>query len=277
MSDWPVAWPPSALLAAAAVLYYLGGRLSAGPRNRRGIAFYAGLATVALAIDSPVDAYADRLFWVHMTQHVLLTMVAPPLILLGRPWPRLIRPLPRMLRLPAARSVLAGATLGPARAVGRFLASPLPAFILFNATLLVWHVPYLYDLTLRNETVHELEHGLFFGTALLFWPHLLPVARPRLPDAWRVAYGTGALLISWLLAVTLGIAAHPLYGGYAALVHRPLGLSALADQQLAAGIMWVPGSVPYCIALFVAAYRWLDPAAGSRRRRVGLDLRPRET
>jgi cytochrome c oxidase assembly factor CtaG len=276
--NWPVNWPLSALFVAA-VLYYLGGRLSVGPRSRRGIAFYAGLATVALAIDSPIDAYADRLFWVHMTQHVLLTMVAPPLILLGRPWPRLIRPLPRTLRLPAARSVLAGATLGPVRVAGRFLASPLPSFVLFNATLLVWHLPYLYDLTLRNATVHDLEHALFFGTALLFWPHLLAAAtgRPQLSDGWRVAYGTGALLVSWLLAVTLGIATHPLYGAYAALAHRPLGLSALTDQQLAAGIMWVPGSVPFSIALFFAAYRWLDPAAGSRRRRVGLDLRPRET
>jgi cytochrome c oxidase assembly factor CtaG len=275
--NWPVDWPLFAL-AAAAVLYRLGGRLSAAPhdasRRLRGAAFYAGLGVVAIAVDSPVDAYADRLFWVHMTQHVLLMMVAPPLLLLGRPWPRLIRPLPRGFRLPLARSVLAGPTLGPARAAARWLASPLSAFVLFNVTLLAWHVPALYDLTLRDTAVHGLEHALFFGTALLLWAHLVPAGRAQLGDGLRVAYGTGALLVSWVLAVVLGLATHPAYGAYAHLAHRPLGISALADQQLAAGIMWVPGSVPFTVALFVAAYRWLDPA-GARRRRP--HLRPRET
>ena len=76
--------------------------------------------------------------------------------------------------------------------------------------------------------------------------------------------------MSWILAVVLGLAPEPLYGAYAALAHRPGGLSALADQQLAAGVMWVPGSVPYCIVLVVAAFRWLDPAAGPRPRRVAV-------
>jgi putative membrane protein len=281
--SWPVQWPLFAL-SATAVLYLLGGRLSAAPsgssRRLRGASFYAGLIVVALALDSPVDAYADRLFWAHMTQHVLLMMVAPPLLLLGRPWPRLIRPFPRRLRLPLARSVLAGTTLGPGRAAARQLASPLPSLVLFNVTLLAWHLPALYDLTLQDGVVHDLEHLLFFGTALLFWVHLLPGAtgRPRLSDGLRVAYGTGGLLVSWVLAVVLGLAQHPLYGAYASLPHRPGGLSALADQQLAAGIMWVPGSIPYCIALFVAAYRWLDPAAPRRRRPAAAqDLQPRET
>jgi len=131
--------------------------------------------------------------------------------------------------------------------------------------------------------VHDLEHALFFGTGLLFWVHLLPAAtgRPRLRDGTRVVYGTAALLISWLLAIVLALAPHPLYAAYASLAHRPGGLSALADQQLAAGVMWVPGSIPYSIVLFLAAYRWLDPAAAARRRRrpavAGETLRPRET
>jgi putative membrane protein len=259
-----VSWPTYGLVVAG-VLYWLGGRTAVTGRRWRGAAFYAGLVTLLVAIDSPVDTAADRHFWVHMTQHVLLMMVAPPLLLLGRPWPRLIRPLPRAVRLPLARSVLAGTALAPARTAGRFLASPLPAFVLFNATLLLWHVPALYDLTLRNGTVHELEHTLFLGTGLLLWVHLLPSTRPQLSDAWRAAYATGALLVSWLLAIVLGLATHPLYSAY----------PSLTDQQLAAGVMWVPGSVPFCVAVFVAAYRWLDPAAGTRRRR--LDLRPKET
>ena len=108
--------------------------------------------------------------------------------------------------------------------------------------------------------MHDLEHALFLSTALLFWAHLVPTSRrPRLGPAQRVAYGTGAILVSWVLAVVLGFASHPLYGHYAALAHRPGGLSALADQQLAAGIMWVPASVPFTIAVLVAAYRLLEP------------------
>jgi cytochrome c oxidase assembly factor CtaG len=271
-SNWPVDWPLAAI-ASVATAYLLGGRMSAtrsdAGRRWRGAAFYGGLAVLALAVGSPIDAYSGELFWVHMVQHVLLMMVAPPLLLLGRPWPRLCRPLPLRLRRPLARSLLAGATLAPARGGLRRLAAPLASFTLFNGTLLLWHLPALYDLTLRDGPVHDLEHALFFGTALLFWVHLLPGAsgRPQLADGARAVYGTAALLVSWLLAIVLGLAPEPLYGGYASLAHRPGGLSALSDQQLAAGVMWVPGSVPYCIVLAVVVLRWLDPVAGSGRRR----------
>jgi cytochrome c oxidase assembly factor CtaG len=271
-SSWPVEWPLAAI-AASAVLYLLGGRMSATPgaaRKRwRGAAFYSGLATAALAIGSPIDAYAGRLFWVHMVQHVLLMMVAPPLLLVGRPWPRLVRPFPLRLRRPLARGALAGPALAPVRRGLRRIAAPLPAFALFNGTLLLWHVPALYDLTLRDGPVHDLEHALFFGTALLFWVHLLPGAtgRPRLADGARAVYGVAALLVSWVLAIVLGLASAPIYGAYAGLAHRPGGLSALGDQQLAAGVMWVPGSVPYCIVLVLVTLRWLDPDTAHRRLR----------
>ncbi|HEX6762280.1 MAG TPA: cytochrome c oxidase assembly protein [Gaiellaceae bacterium] len=282
-SNWPLEWPLVAI-AAAAVLYFLGGRsraaaTTAATRGREA-AFYLGLLSLVLAVDSPVDAYAATLFWVHMVQHVLLMMVAPPLLLLGRPWPRIVRPFPIRLRRPVARAVLAGEPLTPVRTAARWIASPWPAFALFSTTLLVWHLPALYDLTLRDGPVHDLEHALFFTTAVLFWAHLLPSRRPQLTDVGRVAYCTAAILVSWGLALVLALAAEPLYGGYAGLATRPEGLSALADQQLAAGVMWVPGSVPLTIALLYAVSRWLDPAAGApRRRRVipAEDLRPRET
>ena len=273
-SNWPLEWP-LAVIVVAALLYFVGGRQSATASNAskrwRGVSFYSGLTVAALAIGSPIDAYADRLFWVHMVQHVLLMMVAPPLLLLGRPWPRLLRPLPLGVRRPIARTALAGPGLAPVRRAFRWLASPLPAFLAFNGTLLVWHLPVLYDLTLRDGPVHDLEHALFFATALLFWVHLLPgtSGRPQLTDAARAVYGTAALLVSWILAIVLGLATEPLYNAYAGLAHRPGGLSALADQQLAAGVMWVPGSVPYCIVLVVAALRWLDPATSAGRRLVG--------
>lgn len=256
--EWPLVG-----LVVAALLYALGRRDHG--TWRRDACFYCGLLVLVLAIDSPVDTYADRLFWVHMIQHVLLTMVAPPLLLLGRPWPRVARPLPHAARRALAKSLHAC----------RIVAAPLVAFVLFNGVLLAWHLPVLFDLTLRNGAVHDLEHALFLSTALLLWAHLVPNSRrPRLRAAQRVAYGVGAILISWLLAVVLGFASHPLYGHYAALAHRPGGLSALADQQLAAGIMWVPASIPFTIAVLVAAYRLLEPTEERTRVR---DLRPRET
>jgi cytochrome c oxidase assembly factor CtaG len=270
-SNWPVEWPLVAIVDAA-LLYALGGRGAARPSRWRSASFYLGLATLVLAIDSPVDAYAESLFFVHMLQHVLLLLVAPPLILLGRPWPRMTRAFPLTVRRPLARTVLAGETLSLGRRAAIAVSAPLPAFALFNGALLVWHVPYLYDLTLRSTVVHDLEHAMFFATGLLFWAHLTPPgARRRLSDAGRVAYGLGAIIVGWALAVVLGFASHPLYGAYAALAHRPLGISALADQQIAAGIMWVPASIPLTIAVLAAAYRWLDPSPGRAR-----GLRPRE-
>jgi putative membrane protein len=277
--NWPVGWLLYALVAAA-YLYALGGRRSVKTKRVRSAAFYCGLATLGLAVASPIDAYSDRLFWVHMTQHVLLTMVAPPLLLLGRPWPRLLKPFASPVRRPVVRAVLVGPTLAPLRSFSRRLATPLPAFAAFSVALLGWHLPTLYDLTLRNGFVHDTEHLLLFSTALLFWLQLTPgaTARPRLSDGQRVAYGTAGLLVSWLLAVVLGFASSPLYDAYASLASRPGGLSGLADQQIAAGIMWVPASIPLLIAILVAAYRWLDPSSGRRRSTVmARDLRPRET
>lgn len=255
-------WPVVTLLPVA-VLYAAGrpGRVDA----RAEFAFYGGLIAIAVALGQPVDRFADRLFWAHMVQHVLLTMVAPPLLILGRPWPRVIRPLPHGLRRSLALALLRC----------RAVAAPLPAFVLFNGVLLAWHVPTLYDLTLRSLPVHVLEHGLFVGTGLLFWAQLVPTSRrPRLSPAQRSAYGIGAILAGWGLALVLAVASHPLYAHYAALAHRPGGLSALADQQLASGIMWVPASVPLTIAVLVAAYRWLESGATQAH---APDLRPRET
>jgi cytochrome c oxidase assembly factor CtaG len=99
-----------------------------------------------LAIDSPIDVYADSLFWVHMLQHVLLMLVAPPLLLLGRPWPRVSRPLPIDVRRPLARAVLVGDMLAPVRRGRRRRADPWPGFAAFSATRSRGTCPRLADL-----------------------------------------------------------------------------------------------------------------------------------
>jgi cytochrome c oxidase assembly factor CtaG len=255
-ANWPVG-APLTVCVALAVLYAAGGRGRRRDR-RRAAAFYGGLATIVLALDTPIDAYADRLFSVHMLQHVLLLTAAPPLLVLGRPWPRLWQPLPVEVRRAAARTFAAGAPL----------ARPGPALVLLSATLGLWHVPALYDATLRSELVHQLEHLSFVVVAILFWASILgaPPLRVRVDGARRCLYLVLAMAPGWVLAIVLAFARTPLYA-YAAEGHRPGGLSALADQQLAAGVMWVPGSIAYVAAACWSLYAWLAPEAprGSTR------------
>jgi cytochrome c oxidase assembly factor CtaG len=254
--------PPLLYVAVAAMLYWSPparriGYKRAGRQNLRTASFAAGLLTIVLALESPIDGYADQLFWVHMFQHVLLLTVAPPLILLGRPWPRMWRALPLQTRTRVGRTVARAPWTAPLRALAR----PIPAWLLFNVTLVAWHIPGAYDATLRSPAVHDLEHAMFFFTGLLFWARVIDPGplRPRLVWPARIAYTVGAMVVGWILAITLVLVPHPLYSVYADLAHRPGGISAIADQQLAAGMMWVPGSLAFTITFMIGFYRWLEP------------------
>ena len=263
---WPVGAPFFVVLAAA-LLYALGGsRRGPGHRDRserrwRSLAFYGGLLTIVVALDTPLDPLAEKLLSAHMTQHLLLLMVAPALIVISAPWLRLWQPLPLGFRRTVAKSVARGRWAAPLRWLGRTLSRPLPAWIFFNGVLILWHVPALYDATLSNQAVHDLEHATFFAGGLLFWLQVIdsPPVRARLAYGLRAVYLTGALLVSWVLAIVLALASGPFYSAYADLAHRPGGLSALADQQIAGGIMWVPGSIPFTIVFIWAVYHWLEP------------------
>jgi putative membrane protein len=267
--DWTIG-PALVYVAIAAMLYWVGGRgySRAGLERRRTAAFAAGLATIVVALDSPIDGYADQLFWVHMLQHVLLLTVAPPLILLGRPWPRMWRALPLQSRTRIARALVRSRWTAPLRAAVR----PWPAWLLFNVTFVAWHIPGAYDLTLRSNAVHDGEHAMFFFTGLLFWARVIDPGPLRSNLQWpvRIAYVIGAMVVGWVLAITLVLVPHPIYRHYALLAHRPGGISALTDQQLAAGMMWVLGSISYTVTMLIGVYRWLEPDRESRPRRAAL-------
>jgi putative membrane protein len=256
LSDWSLD-PSLAYVVLAGLLYALGSRGRGRPTALQAVSFFAGLLTIVIALDSPIDHYADQLFWVHMLQHVLLLTIAPPLFLLGRPWPRMWRALPLEVRTPLGRTVARSRWTSPIRALAR----PLPAFILFNATILVWHIPAAYDLTLRYGAIHVCEHAMFFFAGLLFWARVIDPGplRPRLVWPTRIAYVSGSMVVSWMLAIVLVLEPHAIYSYYAALKTRPGGISALTDQQFAGGMMWVPGSVAYTVTFLIGFYRWLNP------------------
>jgi cytochrome c oxidase assembly factor CtaG len=249
---------PLVVCALAATLYALGGR--GRPRRWREASFYAGLLSVLAVLEPPFDGWADSSFALHMTQHVVLMTVAPPLLVLGRPWPRLWLPFPLRVRR-AVGHALAGSH--GFRLTGRFVRRPAVSLTLMTAALALWHVPAFYDAAVAHEWIHVLEHLCFVATSLLWWGSMLetPPVRARIDHLRRTAWFAAALLPSWALAVVLGFASTPLYGAYASLPHRAGGLTALADQQLAAGVMWVPGSLAYTIAAVLAFYQWLGPEA----------------
>jgi len=266
---WSLDYPALAYVLIAGALYFLGGRARVGggkdqrEEPLRVAAFVAGLATIVIALDSSIDYYSDDLFWVHMTQHILLLTAAPPLILLGRPWPRMWRAIPLRWRTPVGRSLVRARWTKPIR----WIAHPLPAWILFSATIGVWHIPAAFNATLSNQAIHDLEHATFFFTGLLFWAHVVdpgPLRRYQMNPLMQSAYLVGAMIVGWILAITLVLMPTVLYPHYAHLLHRPEAITALEDQQMAGGMMWVLGSISYTIAVIIAFAHWVGPEQGRR-------------
>lgn len=206
---------------------------------QRALAFGLGLLLLVFALVWPLDGWAEHAFSAHMAQHMVLMVLAPPLLIAGRPLGVWLRGLPRRWR-PAA--VALRARLAPP-ALRRLAAHLGLATVLHGAAMWFWHVPWLFDLALRHEGVHWLEHITLLGSGLLFWWALL--------HAPRAAFGSCLLALlsttvhSGLLGALLTLAPRPLYGSYL----PELGWAgALADQQLAGLIMWVPMGTVYLMA-----------------------------
>ncbi|HSO98072.1 MAG TPA: cytochrome c oxidase assembly protein [Solirubrobacteraceae bacterium] len=237
----------------------LTGRRRSREARQRARIFYAGLLTILIALCAPLDSLADRLFWVHMIQHLLLLVVAAPLIVLGQPWLSIWRPLPLRLRRVVAGSAVRAGWLAPLRGTFRALSRPAGAWLAFNLALIIWHLPGPYDLTLRNTNVHIAEHATFLAAGILFWSQVAAVAPSpnTLSIPQRVGYVASASVVNIGLSMYLAFAQHPLYNVYATLAHRPGGISALADQQMGAGFMWTAGDMPFAIAIALLVQRWL--------------------
>jgi putative membrane protein len=264
LSYWP--FEPAVLIgvAIAAMLYVVGGvgrsrKPRAGSLVRwREAAFWLGLFSILLALQSPIEMLARQLFWMHMAQHLLLMVVAAPLLAIASPWTRMWRALPLSWRRSVARPVFLDPRLAPLRWTYHQVSRPAVIWTLAAANLWLWHLPALYDLTLRNHLVHHVEHGLFLGLGLAFWAQVFDQHPFRSPlnTLARASYVFFAMVQSWGLAAVLSFATGPFYA-YALLPSRPGGISALTDQQLGGGMMWVPGAVTYSIVFIVLLFQWL--------------------
>jgi putative membrane protein len=236
------AWDPAPAVlgaAVAALLLFAHGFLRLRRRGRtdhagwgRAGLFAAGVACATLPLVSPLDAAGDRfLISAHMLEHMLVGDAAPALILLALRGPLLFFFVPAAVLRPFAR-------LAPLRDALGFLLRPSVSLSVWALVFAAWHVPAAYDFTLRQQTVHELEHVSFVLAGLLAWTQLVDPARHgRLSVAQRLAF-VGALFgLGQLLSNVLLLSAHPLYPAYAAQPARLLGWSALKDQQLAGLVM----------------------------------------
>lgn len=227
-------------------LWRTGGR-GAGISERQVLSFAAAMLVLVLALVSPVDALAESLFAAHMVQHLLLALVAAPLLLLGRVHLGLLPVLPLGLRRRGARRLARVLRRAPAATI-------VAAVTLHILTLLVWHVPALYDAALRIPALHTIEHVTLLVTALPFWA-VMGAARAR-PVAVAGLAAFVASVVSVLLAATMTAATSPWYTSHLTTT-QAWGLTPLQDQQMAAAIMWIPGGLVYLGAAATAVFRWI--------------------
>lgn len=268
-SHWTA--PPGVLVPVAVglVLHARGVRAIAGGSRLRGARprdrqrrqqarlFWGGMAAVVIALASPLDYWSGVDFWPHMLQHLVLIYVAAPLVVLGAPWLALIRGLPATPRRAVLRFFYRRRAGSALRAALHASAHPVVATAGFSVLFLGWHLPVLFDATLRYGLVHDLEHLCFFGGGVWLWSQLVASHpyRPRwdpMPRVWLVA---GVLFVNWMLAIAMAFARTPWYPAYGRVAVPHMSL--LSDQTLAAAFMWVLPMVPLGIVIFRCLNVWL--------------------
>jgi len=235
---------------------------------RRMLAFAAGLAVTALALESGLEGYGDRLLSVHMVSHLLLMLVAAPLLCAGSPIGLALRS-----RQGARRQALARALKRP---LWRALSHPATGLCALTLTMLVTHLTPLYDLALREPALHGAEHALYLAGALCFWSVVFaPGPRPgRLAGMGRVVYLLASMPAMSAVAAVLEIDSSPRYPTYV-LRSRALGVDALSDQRVAAGLMWVAGSLLVAVVALGVAWQSMAEEERRARRREALSDRGR--
>ncbi len=263
LGEWSLPLGPSLALILTAVVYLRGWHrlhrlMPAYFAAFRPAAFLAGLTALWLAIASPVAALDDDMLTVHMLQHLLLMVVAPPLVLLGAPLLPLLHGLPRWSTRRALGPLFRSRKL---RAVGHAVTHPVFCWVVWVVAMLGWHVPGAFEFALRSEAWHEVEHAAFFSTSLLFWwPVVQPwPSRPHWPEWSLPVYLLLGDIANSVLCAFLVFSDRILYPSYAA-QPRLFYMTALQDQVSAGCLMWVIGSFAILGAAAMVTVRLLSPA-----------------
>jgi putative membrane protein len=219
--------------------------------RRRTLAFVGGLGAVAVALLSGIGRYDTTLFSVHMVQHILLVFVAAPLIVLSGPVTLALRAGSTATRRSLLLPILHSRPM-------RVISHPVVAWLAFTGVMWGSHFSPLFEAALEDPLVHDLEHGLFLVSGLLFWWPALGVdpAPWRMPPAVRALYVFLQMPQNTFLAVAITFATAPLYRHYATL-SAPWLPSALADQQAAGAIMWLAGDAAFLAAVIGLVAAWM--------------------
>jgi cytochrome c oxidase assembly factor CtaG/ferredoxin len=261
MQSWSFPLGPTLGVLVAAVIYLRGWRLARATRPEelpawRMQSFMAGLLTLWLALASPIDALGQFLLIAHMTQHLILMSIAPPLLILGAPQVPMLRGLPRVL---IRDGVAQWINLRPVHWLQRFFTHPLFGWIGLNLAFIAWHAPPAYELALRSNSWHYVEHICFFVPALSFWWTVLqPWPSQARWSRWMIPlYLAGADLVNTGVSASLSFGSRPVYPTY---VNAPriFGISALQDQVVAGAGMWVIASFITLIPLSTTIYSLLE-------------------
>jgi cytochrome c oxidase assembly factor CtaG len=243
-------------LVLAVALYSRGlARVRANAPNavrRADVAsFVAGLVVLVLALVSPLHGMSEEIFSAHMLQHELLMALAAPLLVLGRPGPVMLWAFAR----PARLRIAGGLRRNGVRRVWKALTRPFDAWLLHAIAIWLWHIPFFFQATLHNETVHALQHASFLGSALVFWWSIAHGLR-RAERGMAIMYLFTTAVHTAVLGALMTFAHAPWYPEYAA-GSASWGLTPMQDQQLAGLIMWVPASAAYLIAALASMRAWL--------------------
>jgi putative membrane protein len=249
-------WVVSPILVT--ILLYSAGRIRMRRRSANrlspwpAVSFATGIAALVIALDSPVHTVGEQLFWVHMTQHELLMLVAAPLLVMASPLVPFLWALPQTWRERlgrASKTKIWSATWIAISSAGA-------AWIIHAIALWVWHAPALFEAALHSEWIHAAQHLCFLGSALLFWWTLIHGRHGRLGYGAAVVYVFTTAAHNSVLGALLTFAPRAWYPTYAATTQL-WSLSPLEDQQLGGLIMWVPAGVLLLVVGLALLAAWI--------------------